>query len=388
MSDVRIPFEHFDGALLDLDGVVYVGESAVAHAVSSIEGARTRGMRFAYVTNNASRTPAEVSAHLAKLGLTVGDSEVVTSAQAGAHALERLLEDRGEIGCILAVGGPGVAAALRERGLKVTDRAEDEPVAVLQGFGRDIAWPDLAEASFVVGRGVPWVATNPDTSIPTPHGRAPGNGAFVQAVSLATGRRPDLVAGKPHRPLIDESLERLGVDRALMIGDRLDTDIEAGVNAGISTLLVMTGVTDVVDVLLAPPRQQPNFISLDLRGLHHDYPPVIGDGGHWRCGPVNVASGAGIGDFHVMVNDRSLGIFNGDDAGHPTIDDPVAWSAVMRCLAAAVWQWRDDQGKPDSAPTAGRGVDSDEDLRSTIANVPAVAALQGSVDRLRRVAEE
>lgn len=329
----------YDVALLDLDGVVYVGDHAVPHAVSAIEAGKAQGMRAAYVTNNASRTPAEIAGHLTRLGLTVDPSDVVTSAQAGAHALQGLLRDRGHLdghGCggpVLAVGGPGVTAALEERGLVATRSAEDEPIAVLQGFGREISWPDLLEASIAVGRGVPWVATNPDTSIPTPRGRAPGNGAFVHAVALATGRTPDIIAGKPHQPLIAESLERTGAQRALMIGDRLDTDIEAGTNAGLASLLVMTGVTDVVDVVNAQQARRPRLISLDLRALTREFPDMErSDGFRWRCG-----------DAQVSLDEGELVV----EGGVASLDDDYAWSCLMRCAAEAAWAWSDEVGALD-----------------------------------------
>lgn len=380
-GDLITPVDDFDVALLDLDGVVYVGDFAVDHAVPAIRQASEQGMRAAYVTNNASRTPEEVATHLCELGLEVSASDVVTSAQAGAHALQRLLQERGTRGRVLAVGGPGVAAALNERGLDVTHSAQDHPVGVLQGFGRDVGWSDLAEASIAVGRGAVWVATNPDVSIPTPRGRAPGNGAFVQAVGLATGRSPDLVAGKPHRPLIDESLDRTGARRALMVGDRLDTDIEAGVTASLTTFLVMTGVTDVMDILLAPAHRRPDLISLDLRGLHDAFPPVIAHPGgspgvaseEWRCGPVRVVRGGQhIGDLTLsaVADTPVVADVVVDDA---MLIESAGWSAAMRAFAAAVWNHRDRVGARHSDAV-------DEQL---LRESPAVRALQSRVARTR-----
>jgi glycerol 3-phosphatase-2 len=376
-----VPAQQFDVALLDLDGVVYVGECAVEHAVTSIEKARNMGMTPAFVTNNASRTPDDVASHLQALGLKVTSADVVTSAQAGAHALERVLRDRGEAGPVLAVGGPGVAAALRERGMTVVDTADQHPVAVLQGFGREISWSNLAEASIAVGRGAIWVATNPDTSIPTPRGRAPGNGAFIHAVRMATGRTPDVVAGKPHRPLIEESLERTGARQALMIGDRLDTDIEAGVNAGIPTLLVMTGVTDVVDVLLARSTQRPSFISLDLRGLLHDFAPVTSEGDTWRCGGISLAV-----DETVSRCDLAGVQPPGVDLS-VAVRDPLVWSATMRCLAHALWH-RADQSHPPARDHVSDAPAVSEGLREILLGLPVVTALQGTVDQVRRLPGE
>lgn len=253
----------FDTLLLDLDGVVYVGLEAVPHAVESISGARARGVLTAYVTNNAARPPAEVSAHLRSLGLEVVDDDVVTSAQAGAAEIAARVAPGSRV---LAVGGPGVPEALRARGLEPVSLARDEPSAVLMGFGPDVSWRELAEASYAVAAGALFVATNLDLSIPQPQGMAPGNGTFVAAVAAATGLAP-MVAGKPYAPLVRESIERLGARRPLMVGDRLDTDIEAGHVSAIASLLVLTGVTGVDELLAAPPHRRPTYLAADLRGL-------------------------------------------------------------------------------------------------------------------------
>ncbi|HEY5134263.1 MAG TPA: HAD-IIA family hydrolase [Candidatus Nanopelagicales bacterium] len=252
-----------DALLLDLDGVVYVGSRAVPHAVTAIRAARARGVVTAYVTNNAARTPAVVAAHLTELGLEVAEHDVVTSAQAGAREVAARVPPGSRV---LAVGGPGVAAALRDRGLDPVSLASDHPVAVLMGYGPDVVWRDLAQASYAVGRGALFVATNTDLTIPTAEGIAPGNGALVGAVASATGRDP-LVAGKPHAPLMLESVERVGASRPLVVGDRLDTDVEAGHVSGIPTLLVLTGVTDVAALIAAEPQRRPTYVAADLRGL-------------------------------------------------------------------------------------------------------------------------
>lgn len=261
MSDLLL--HQHDALLVDLDGVVYRGRDAVAHAVDALTRASESGVSVAYVTNNAARPPAAVAAHLRELGLVCEDHDVVTSAQAGAREVASRVPSGSRV---LAVGGPGVALALEARGLVPVTSASDDPVAVMMGFGPDVAWRQLAEASYAVGAGALFVATNTDTSIPTAHGIAPGNGTLVGAVSAATGRLP-LVAGKPFAPLMAESVERVGSLRPLVVGDRLDTDIEAGHVSGIPSLLVLTGVTDVEALLAAPAHQRPTYVSADLRGL-------------------------------------------------------------------------------------------------------------------------
>ncbi|MFC6238604.1 HAD-IIA family hydrolase [Longivirga aurantiaca] len=253
-----------DALLLDLDGVVYVGPHPVRHAVDALHAAGAAGVTTAYVTNNAARPASVVAEHLRSFGLEVAEHGVVTSAQAGAREVAARVAAGSRV---LAVGGPGVAQSLQARGLVPVTSAADAPVAVLMGYGPDVSWRELAEASYAVGAGALLVATNLDLSIPTDRGIAPGNGTLVGAVVAATGIAPAVVAGKPFEPLVRESIERVGALRPLMVGDRLDTDIEAGHRSGIPSLLVLTGVTGVAALLAAPPIRRPTFIAADLRGL-------------------------------------------------------------------------------------------------------------------------
>jgi len=270
----------YDVALLDLDGVVYVGPSAVVGAREHLLEARSLGMRLAYVTNNASRTPDVVAAHLRDLGMPAEDDSVVTSAQAAARVMAELVPAGARV---LVVGGEGLRAALVERGLTPVSSADDEPAAVAQGFSPDLGWPLLAEGAYALERGVPWVASNTDLTIPTPRGRAPGNGTLVEALRRATGREP-VVAGKPETPMHAEAVTRTGSSRPLVVGDRLDTDIEGANRAAVPSLLVFTGVTDEADVVLATDELRPAFISDDLGGLHHSHPVTRQDGETWVCG--------------------------------------------------------------------------------------------------------
>lgn len=259
MSHSEIEPEH-DVLLFDLDGVVYVGPHAVPGAVKAIAAAVARGVRCCFVTNNASRTPDEVARHLRDLGVDATAQDVVTSSQAGAG----LVAERVGSGPVLSVGGRGVTEALRERGFVPVSAFDSETVAVMQGYGPDVGWRELAEATYAVRAGLPWIATNMDMTFPTPRGLAPGNGALVGAVAAAVGRRPDAVAGKPEPALLLEAIRRTGALRPLMIGDRLDTDIAAGGRLGIQTLLVMTGVCDDEALLTAQGDEIPTFASEDL----------------------------------------------------------------------------------------------------------------------------
>ena len=271
--------ELYDAALLDLDGVVYRGDALVPHAAAAIDAAQTTGMRVAYITNNAARPPDEVAAQLRTLGIKAEPADVVTSAQAAAH----LVADRVPAGsAVLVVGGAGIVAALAERGLRPVRTLDDEPVAVVQGYAPDVDWRQLAEGSYAVHAGLLWVATNTDLTIPTARGIAPGNGTLVRAIQAATGQQP-LVAGKPELPLHREAVARTGARDPLVVGDRLDTDIEGAVKAGSPSLLVLTGVTDPAGLLAAPPAQRPSFLSADLRGLVAAHPEVAKEGAGYRC---------------------------------------------------------------------------------------------------------
>ncbi|MFI9722587.1 HAD hydrolase-like protein [Streptomyces sp. NPDC052396] len=271
----------YDTALLDLDGVVYAGGRAIGHAVDSLAEARSGGMRLAYVTNNALRTPQAVAGHLTELGIPAASTDVITSAQAVARLIADELPEGSRV---LVTGGEGLRVALRERGLVPVDSADDDPAAVAQGYGGpDMPWSRLMEASYAVRRGVPWFASNADLTIPSGRGIAPGNGAAVEVVRIASGGAPR-VAGKPQPPMHRETVLRTGARRPLVVGDRLDTDIEGAYAGGVDSLLVLTGVTTPALLLTAEPRHRPTYVAEDLRGLLEPQPEVSVAGAGFGCG--------------------------------------------------------------------------------------------------------
>lgn len=280
----------FDSFLVDLDGVVYVGPSAIPGAADTLNTLTEAGHRVCFVTNNASRPPQAVAAHLTELGVAASSDDVLTSAQAGAALIKRQVAAGS---AVLAVGGPGVAAALAAEGFVVVDAMTDplastgdDVAAVLQGFGPDVGWRALARAAFVVARGLPWVATNTDLTIPVAQGIAPGNGTLVAAVAQATGRSPE-VAGKPFPPLLMAAAQHSSGLSPLVVGDRLDTDIQGAGNAKMSSLLVMTGVTGALDLWRAPSYQRPDYIALDVAGLLDVPRRVTTTDGVTRCGQAS-----------------------------------------------------------------------------------------------------
>ena len=327
------PSSVYDVALLDLDGVVYVGPDAVPGVPGALAAARTAGMRLGFVTNNAARTPEEVAAHLSALGVPAEPRDVITSSQAAATVVADLLDPGA---AVLAVGGPGVAAALRAVGLTVVERAEDQPAAVVQGYGREVGWAQLAEAVVAVRDGARHVATNTDATIPSPRGPLPGNGAMVGVVSDITGRRP-LVTGKPDPAMHAECVRRTGAKRPLVVGDRLDTDIEGARRAGAASLLVLTGVTVPATLLAARPDHRPDLLALDAGGLLTPHPAVVRTGSSWRCGSWKVQS-AEADDVLVLASD-------GDDAGDG-LDG-------LRALCVAHWSRHPGEGASVGVVPAG-----------------------------------
>ncbi len=310
----------YDVALLDLDGVVYIGAEAVPGAAQRLVEANRAGMHLAYVTNNASRTPSTVAVHLHALGVPATPDDVVTSAQAAA----RLLADKvSPGGSVFVIGGTGLYAALAERGLRGVQDVAEDPEAVVSGYHPDLRWRTVIEGAVLVRNGLPWVAANADLTMPTSLGEAPGNGALVGVVERFAGRCPE-VAGKPAPPLFQETVRRVGGDRPLVVGDRLDTDIEGAANAGLDSLLVLTGVTGVEELCAAPPGRRPTYLCVDLSGLADPHPvPELG-GGVVR-----------LDGWTARVADGRLRV-DGDGG-------PDAW---WRTAAVAAWRHLDATGTP------------------------------------------
>lgn len=296
--------EEHDVLLLDLDGTVWLGGTVLPHVLDVLTGASRKGLRSVYVTNNASRSPADVAATLVAGGLTVDPADVVTSAQAAAALLAGQLPAGA---AVLVVGAEALIAEAAARGLRPVTSGEtraghlrnpdadgsDRVAGVLQGFSPDTGWRDLAAAAHAVAAGAVWVASNEDVTIPTPEGLAPGNGSLVGVVAAATGHRPQ-VAGKPGPALLAAAVERTGARAPLVVGDRLDTDLAAAVRASLPGLLVLSGVSTAADLVRAPAAQRPRYIAKDLRGLLERQPEVRVDGTRHACGCWEAVVTAGV----------------------------------------------------------------------------------------------
>jgi glycerol-1-phosphatase len=257
----------YDMVIFDLDGVLYLGDQVIAGAVEATGRLRERGVPLAYATNNASRLAGEVAALLTSMGIPADEAEVITSSRASAQLLAQHCPAGSPV---LVVGAEALADEVRAVGLRPVGRAEDEPVVVVQGYGPEVGWRILAEASVAIRAGASWVATNTDRTLPSPRGPLPGNGALVAVLSTALGRQPDTVVGKPDPGLFTIVARELGAKKPLVVGDRLDTDIEAANRAGMDSVLVLTGVSQAGEVASAPEGRRPTYVAKDLSGLFTD----------------------------------------------------------------------------------------------------------------------
>lgn len=314
--------ETYDVALLDLDGVVYVGEHAVDGVPEALALARSHGMRLAFVTNNASRTPGQVADLLTRVGVPASPIEVITSSHAVSHEIADELPAGSKV---LVLGAIGLIEAIRERGLVPVFNADDDPRAVVQGYSPDLDWRALAEGAVAINRGVPWFASNLDATVPSPRGPLPGNGSMVAVLRNATGAEPRST-GKPDPRMHAESVQRSHAKNPVVVGDRLDTDIEGARRVGCASLLVLSGVTGIDRLLDADPAHRPDYLGHDVSALLIRHPKVSTDGDTTTAGGVR-----------VTVKEDAITV-----EGHDTTGDGLD---ETRALAVACWRLA-DEGRP------------------------------------------
>ena len=235
-------------ALLDLDGVVYRGKNPVEHAADSIRAAQRAGMQVEYTTNNSSRFQRVVAEQLRGFGLDVEPRQVITSSVVAARMVARHVPAGARI---LVLGAEHLREEVAGQGLTVVDHAEDTPEAVIQGWYPDMTWQQMAEVSYAVERGALYLVTNRDLDLPPRARHRAGMRFHDPGGHQATGAEPIASAGKPESAMYDEArllaagneTEPVSRESCLAIGDRLDTDIEAGNRGGYDSLAVLTGVT-------------------------------------------------------------------------------------------------------------------------------------------------
>jgi HAD superfamily hydrolase (TIGR01457 family) len=250
--------------ILDMDGVIWRSDTPIGDLAATFKHIEDRGLKYVFATNNGSKTPEQYVDTLAKFGVQVDTSQVVTSALGVANMLSKKFP-RGSKAFM--IGGDGVRMALEQSGFEVLsmERAPEAQFVVM-GIDRRITFEKMCEATLLVRRGVPFYATNPDKTFPTPRGEIPGAGAWISVITTATEVEP-LFAGKPYPFMMELSLERLGTQKSetLVIGDRLETDIAAGQAVGCPTALVLSGVSTQKQAEIWSPKI--DIIATDLATL-------------------------------------------------------------------------------------------------------------------------
>ncbi|HLR81191.1 MAG TPA: TIGR01457 family HAD-type hydrolase [Bacillota bacterium] len=249
--------KRYHGYLIDLDGTIYRGNKVIEFATQFIDTIHAKGIPYLFVTNNSSKTPEVVAQQLQNMGIKATPEHVLTSSSATATYIR---QEREYARCYV-IGEEGLFHALEEEGIEITDENCDY---VIMGLDRQITYEKLAKASTAIRNGAKLISTNADDAIPSEHGLLPGNGALTSVITRSTGVDPVFI-GKPEPIMMHEALYILGTDKrdTIMVGDNYATDIQAGFNMGIDTLMVFTGVTSPKDLrtIDRPPTYHINHLA-------------------------------------------------------------------------------------------------------------------------------
>ena len=254
--------------IIDMDGVLYLGDQPMPGLGAFFDLLREQGIRYQLVTNNSTLTPGMYVDKLARMGVNVQVDEVLTSSLGVAQYLLSLFPRASRV---YAIGEEGLTDALQEAGFVLSHH---HPVAVVVGLDRDITYGKLRQATLLIRSGVPFVATNPDQTLPVPEGQVPGSGSIVAAVAAATDRQP-LFIGKPEPLLMEQAMQRMDAPRetTAAIGDRPETDVLSAQRAGILSILTLSGVTD--NARLATFDIHPDIVVQDIQALTRAWKQVL-----------------------------------------------------------------------------------------------------------------
>lgn len=257
-----------ESLIIDLDGVLYRGSEAIPGAAAFLSFLREAGIRFTLATNNATRTPEQVSAKLLGMGMRVDPAEILNSAQATAGYMAGSAPRGARV---FVVGMDGLFSALRDEGFELVEEDADY-VVVGMDFG--ICYERLANAALQIRAGAQFIGTNPDRSFPSERGIVPGAGSLLAFLETATDVEP-VVIGKPGVAMMEQALARMGArpESAGMLGDRLETDMLAGERAGLRKLLVLSGITD--PEMLQGSIIQPDLVFRDVGHLRQVWQEVL-----------------------------------------------------------------------------------------------------------------
>ena len=242
-AEIREKLQPVRCLLLDMDGTFYLGDQLIDGSLDFLEALRRTGRTARFLTNNSSRSASAYVRKLERMGVPEEYRDVISSAHAAAHyCLRRFPEGR----CFL-MGNPDLRGELEAMGLNIQDQ---NPDYVLLGFDTTLRYDRLCTACDLIRDGLPYIATHPDINCPTETGFIPDAGSFMALIEASTGRRPDIILGKPYAGIVDEALERTGFGKKelAMVGDRLYTDVATGVNHGLTGILVLSGEATLADL--------------------------------------------------------------------------------------------------------------------------------------------
>lgn len=250
--------------ILDMDGVLWKGDAPIGDLPRIFGRIADLGLKVAFATNNGTRSPQQYVERMAGYGVKIQPDQVVTSSLCVAHLLAQKYPQGGPL---FAIGEQGLMEALREKNFELLT-PEDAPraQAVVMGIDRQISFDKMREATLLVRAGKPFYATNPDKTFPTPRGEIPGAGAWISVIVTASEIEPTY-AGKPYPYIIELALERLGLpkEQALVVGDRLETDIAAGQAVGCPSAFVLSGISTLAQAQAWNPPM--DVIATDLETL-------------------------------------------------------------------------------------------------------------------------
>ncbi len=262
MKSLRSPFNTLRAWLIDMDGVLYHGSRPLPAASEFIQTLQAEKTPFLFLTNNATKTPAEYVERLAEMGIRVHEQAIFTSALATARYVKKNMSPPRRV---LVIGGNGIRVAMQEAGYALVERAEEADM-VVSAMDIQATYARLTEATLAIRAGATWIQTNPDRTFPSERGIVPGAGAIQAFLEAATDQTP-LVIGKPQPGIFEQALAILGAraEDTVMLGDRLETDILGAHRAGVKTICVLTGIASREQAESYNPR--PDWIIEDLTQL-------------------------------------------------------------------------------------------------------------------------
>lgn len=307
--------------VVDLDGVLWRGNRAIPGSPETVCALRDAGKHVVFVTNNSWASAAEVADKLTNLGAASVAEDVVTSATAASLLLQREVPAlRGRT--VYVVGGPGLVEAMEAIGLRLIDGKEAEEASlVIVGLDKKLTYDKLKRATLAIRSGAGFFATNDDPTLPHADGLRPGAGAIVSALVTATGASP-MVAGKPHSPMLEVARDRLGGVPALVVGDRVATDVLGAQAAGWPSALVLSGATGIPELAVAP--AWPDFLLRNLSEVLRDLP-------HAELRP---ASGPDLPTIATLLHDGGLPA----GAARERVGRTVVAELDRTILATAAWE--------------------------------------------------